>query len=122
MKAGVLQQALDDLARKPGVEGCALVEIDAGMVWHAAGHTAQMQVLSEACSDYWRLYLRLNRHFSDLGDMRAAVFMHASTRITLLPCGKGMLLVALTRENSQVNWADWQTSSQQLAQQVDMRS
>ena len=31
--------------------------------------------------------------------------MHAQGRITLLPCGTGMLLVTLTRQKSDIDWA-----------------
>jgi len=119
MKAQTLRHELDAMAALPGVEGCALVEIEAGMVWHTAGHRGDMQTLSEAASDYWRLYTRLDRHFTELGDMRASAFMHAKGSITLLPCGKGMLLVALTDGKSTVDWSQWQRKAKDLAKLVN---
>ncbi len=115
MKEQGLRQELDSMAELPGVEGCALVEVVTGMVWHAAGRSEKMQLLSEAASDYWRLYKRLGTHFTELGDMRACAFMHVDSRITLIPCGKDMLLVALTREKAAVNWSEWQNKTRQLA-------
>ena len=45
--------------------------------------------------------------------------MHARGRITLLPCGNGMLLVALTRAKSRLDWTLWQDKARQLAQLVN---
>lgn len=115
----LLSQGLNEMAILPGVEGCALVEIETGMVWYNAGKMTDMQPIAEASSDYWRLYTRLDNHFARLGEMRAAAFMHAQGSLTLLPCGRGILLVALTREKSTVNWAQWQSKTKELANLVN---
>ena len=70
MKQQRLREALEAMAATPGLEGCALVEIDAGMVWHHAGQIEGVQTFAEAASDYWRLYKRLAGQFADLGDLR----------------------------------------------------
>ncbi len=114
-----LRDDLNRMAALPGMQGCALVEVSAGMVWYAAGQSLEMQNIAEAASDYWRLYQRLNGHFTQLGHMKAAVFMHVHGRITLMPCGKDMLLVALTQESTLVNWAQWQSQAKDLASRVD---
>jgi len=119
MNAQRLREALDAIAAMPGMDGCALVEIEAGMVWHSAGHIGDVQQFAEAASDYWRLYWRLSHHFTGLGDLRASVMIHTNGRITMLPCGKGMLLVALTRQDSPVEWSEWQIRARQLAKLVD---
>lgn len=119
MKSDALRAMLAAMASTPGVDGCALVEIDAGMVWHACGHIDATPTLAEAASDYWRLYQRLNHHFSDLGDLRASVMVHARGRLTLLPCGKGMLLVAVSDQKSPVDWLQWQRQTRDLARLVD---
>ena len=119
MTQQALRDALEGMAALPGVDGCALVEVDAGMVWHHAGQIEGVQTFAEAASDYWRLYGRLAGQFQDLGELRASVMMHARGRITLLPCGSGMLLVALTRPKSGLDWAQWQDKARQLAQLVD---
>ena len=119
MKQQRLRDALDDMATLPGLEGCALVEIDAGMVWHHAGRIEGVQNFAEAASDYWRLYRRLAGQFVDLGELRASVLMHSRGRLTLLPCGTGMLLVTLTRQESSVDWAIWQKKTVELARLVD---
>ena len=54
-------------------EGLALVEIEAGMVWHHAGQIEGVQTFAEAASDYWRLSGRLAEHFEVLGDLEAVI-------------------------------------------------
>lgn len=119
MKSAALQDQLAAMAATPGVTGCALVEIEAGMVWHACGHIDATPTLAEAASDYWRLYQRLNHHFSDLGDLRASVMVHTQGRLTLLPCGKGMLLVTVSDQKSPMDWRQWQIQTRDLARLVD---
>lgn len=114
-----LRDELDRMALLPGVQGCALVEVETGMAWYAAGQNPDIGKISEAASDYWRLYGRLNNHFTGLGDMRAAVLMHLHSRITLMPCGKDKLLVALTHEKTSVDWAGWQRRVRELALRID---
>lgn len=119
MKQKQLRDALESMAALPGLEGCALVEIEAGMVWHYAGQIDGVQTFAEAASDYWRLYHRLADQFKGLGDLKASVMMHADGRITLLPCGTGMLLVTLTRQNAAIDWTLWQEKTKELARFVD---
>lgn len=120
MKTQQLHAMLEAMAATPGVDGCALVEIDAGMVWHACGAIGDEPALAEAASDYWRLYRRLNGHFSSLGELRATVMVHAQGRLTLLPCGAGRLLVAVSsQQNPQVDWRAWQLRVIDLARQLD---
>ena len=119
MKQQRLREALDAMARTPGVDGCALVEIDAGMVWHHAGFTDDIRTFAEAASDYWRLYTRLAPQFDQLGDLRASIMVHTQGRLTLLPCGKGMLLLALTRHRSDLDWKQWQRATRELALLVE---
>lgn len=118
MNAERLREALEDVACMPGLQGCALVEIDAGMVWHAAGQIADVQKIAEASSDYWRLYQRQKVYFEHLGELRAQVMMHREIRITMLPCGEGMLLIALSREQDPVDWAMLQAKTQDLKRLV----
>lgn len=118
MNAQRLRHGLEQVAIMPGLQGCALVEIDAGMVWHTAGHIEDVQKVAEASSDYWRLYQRQKVHFEHLGELRAQVMMHQDVRITMLPCGPGMLLIALSREQDRVDWATLQTRALALRQLV----
>ena len=85
MKQKALRDALQSMAAMPGLEGCALVEIEAGMVWHHAGQIEGVQTFAEAASDYWRLYNRLADQFKDLGDLKASVMMHAQGSSVMRP-------------------------------------
>lgn len=119
MKQIQLKEALDAMARTPGVDGCALVEIEAGMVWYHAGTIDDVQTFAEAASDYWRLHNRLAPQFEKLGDLRAFIIAHTQGRLTLLPCGKGMLLLALTRHQTAMDWTQWQKETKKLALLVE---
>jgi broad specificity phosphatase PhoE len=114
MRAAQLREALEDIARMPGLDGCALVEIEAGMAWHAIGDMEELQQIAEAASDYWRLYQRGQRYFERIGELRAQVMMHRNGRITMLPCTHGMLLVALSREIEPVDWSALQKKALNL--------
>ena len=45
--------------------------------------------------------------------------MHVRGRITLLPCGTGMLLVTVTRQGRDVDWDEWQRRTHKLAAMVN---
>lgn len=119
MKQMQLKQALDAMAQTPGVDGCALVEVETGMVWHHAGHIEDVQTFAEAASDYWRLHDRLSPQFEKLGGLRASIMIHQHGRLTLLPCGKGMLLLALTGHQTGTDWIQWQKQTRELALLVE---
>lgn len=114
-----LQQMLAEMASLPGVVGCALVEIATGMVWESAGSIHDLTTLAEATSDYWRLYQRLQGNFDQVGELRACVMMHATGRITLLPCGNGLLLVTINLQNAQIDWTQWQQKTRSLSSLVN---
>lgn len=118
MKSERLREALEQIAQLKGLQGCALVEIDAGMVWHTAGSIVDVNKIAEAASDYWRLYQRQRVYFEHLGELRAQVMMHRDVRITMLPCGQGMLLVALSSEQEAVDWVQLQSRTGQVKQLV----
>lgn len=119
MKVALLRAELDKLASVAGIDGCALVEIDAGMVWHTAGQIPGVQSIAEAASDYWRLYQRLAHHFDDLGDLLGSLMRHTGGQLALLPCGKGMLLVVLAMQKSTVDWSSCFAEAKKLARQID---
>ena len=114
-----LQPILAEMASLSGVVGCALVEVATGMVWEFSGSIEALTTLAEATSDYWRLYQRLQSNFDQVGELRACVMMHASGRITLLPCGSGLLLVTVTLQNAQIDWAQWQQKTRSLSMVVN---
>ncbi|WP_374665429.1 hypothetical protein [Ramlibacter sp.] len=118
MTGSRLQQALAQMASLPGVGGCAIVEADTGMVWESAGELPGVHHLSEAVSDYWRLFLRRSEDFAALGELRAQVLIHSHRRVTLVGCGEGLVLVTVSGEPDQVRWADWKGAVGGLQQLV----
>lgn len=119
MIAELLSQALARLAAIEGMNGCALVEIEAGMVWRTAGEIPGAQDIAEAASDYWRLYLRLEPQFKSLGGLRGSLMWHEHGQLVLLPCGQGVLLVGLAMQSGSVNWAECFRQAQELATLVN---
>src|SRR5690606_15094680 len=119
MTQAQLRQTIEEMAHMPGVDGCALVEIGTGMVWHHAVGFDDVELFAEAASDYWRLYTRLSPHFESMGKLRASIMVHKKGRLTLLPCSDGMLLLALTGPKAQLDWMQWQKKVQILASLVE---
>lgn len=111
MKAAMVRQALEAMAREvAGLDGCALADADTGMVWHAAGTAGDVEGLSEAAVDFWRLHLRLARTLDPLGPLQAMVLVHARQRLTIVGCGPALLLVALSGRDARVDWEGWKRS------------
>lgn len=119
MSEQALREAFDTVATTAGVHGSALVEVASGMVWMHAGGVKDLPILAEAVSNYWRMSKRLAGSLQDLGALRAGVMMHAHGRITMLPCGNDLILLAVTDQNPKIDWAHWQRQSRMLARLVD---
>lgn len=119
LKTEALASALSRMLTIAGITGCALVEIEAGMVWRSTGDIPDVQTIAEAASDYWRLYLRLEHQFDRLGGLRGSLMWHAQGQLVLLPCGKGVLLVGLAMQGGPVDWAACFDQAQQLAVLVE---
>jgi hypothetical protein len=107
MNQQALREQLEAMAVLDSVQGCAVVDLDNGMVWQHAGALPQLQALVESCCDYWRLAHRRKNDFAPLGDMRALVAIHGKARVTLVGCGTGLLLVTLSDEPDRMNWQRW---------------
>jgi hypothetical protein len=118
MNSKYLRGKIDSMAKTFGIEGCAVVEVSAGMVWHAAGQIEDLPRLAEAASDYWRLYRRLKSNFDSLGDMQGCVLLHATHRITMVACGEDMIILTISKESCPVDWPAWDVRVQQLGQLV----
>ena len=110
--AAALCEHLESMASMPGLQGCALVELETGLVLQSAG--AVMPVAAEAARDYWRLHERHSRCFDHLGAMQAQVMVHAQQRLTLVTVGQGLLLLTFSDTAARVDWAFWQTQLSQL--------
>lgn len=119
MKAKLLREALEAMAQSPNITGCALVEVVNGMVWHSAGDVPQLEQLGEAMSDYWRLSQRLQPCFAEIGPLKIGVFLHESGRVTTVPCGEGMIMVAISGHASEIDWAQWRRDTAKIADLVN---
>lgn len=119
MKTQPLREALADMASLPDFLGCALVDMQDGMVCHAVGSLAELEQVVSYSSDYWRLNQRNQPVFEGLGDLRVVVLMHRAGQITLSECGKRMLLVLVTRRLSAIDWDRWKTDHTRLATLVN---
>ena len=66
------------IAALRGVHGIALVDSDSGMVWAEAGLLADIEAISEAAVEFWRLHQRVRSGLKSLGEPQAlaATFEH----------------------------------------------
>lgn len=88
-----------------GIDGGAIVDVESGMPWCvSAGIAAEGDLLAEAASDYWRMYQRLARNFESLGELRASLLVHSNGRLTLLPCGPGLIAVIKSTQQNGIDW------------------
>lgn len=115
MKEREIQQALSNMAARKGFMAVGLVELDGGMVCHAAGSPDLCDSVLSSVSDYWRLYKRSQQVFSGLGPLNAAMFFHRAGRITVCECGPLMLLVVITELRNEIDWALWKQDHARLS-------
>lgn len=107
MKERELQKTLAVMAARKGFLVAGLVELDGGMVWHAEGSAELCDAVVSIVSDYWRLYKRSQKAFSELGPLNAVVLFHRGGRITVCECGPAMLLVVITELRTEIDWELW---------------
>lgn len=119
MKAQQLRDALTEMTHRPDFLGCALVDIEGGMPWFAAGKLQSMEQVASASSDYWRLNRRAQANYADLGELRVAVLMHSQGQLLLSECGKQMLLVVATHHMKSIDWDQWKLEHARLARMVN---
>ena len=114
-----LSQAVDTLAQRPGIRGCALVEADSGMVWTAPGELAAQASLWEAASDHWRLHRRHAAHFGCLGDFIAVALYHADGLIAVFRCAADpeLLFIAVGQHRA-VDWPTLQRMGMRIGELV----
>jgi predicted regulator of Ras-like GTPase activity (Roadblock/LC7/MglB family) len=103
-----IAKILDKLASFNGVQGCALVEADTGMVWHYAGHLSDMESVGEAAVEFWRTQNRVAGRLGMMGALKFASYNYAQRVITLIPCDdeRGLILVCVAVSPGMV-WSDW---------------
>ena len=115
MRTRIIADAVERMSATPGIESCALVQGDSGLVWHACGRTAGAEHLWEAAVDYWRLHRRQQEHFRQLGPLGAAVMYHASGVLAVVPCtDEAELMVVCVGAHAGVDWIHWQRQARAL--------
>lgn len=114
MNAKYIRAKIDSMAKTPGVMGCAVVEISAGMVWHASGLVQDFVAMAEAASSYWRLYQRMHSHFDQFGDLDSCSFTHQTHDIMLTSCGTEMVFVTVSDKTELLHLPQWRSRIQQL--------
>lgn len=119
MKAQRLRSALHDMASQPDILGCAVVNLDDGMLWHVEGRMEALEDLASSSSDYWRLNRRNQANFDTLGELQVVVLMHRQGQIVVSTCGAGMLLVLVTSRMGGVDWTRWKAEHGRLAALVN---
>lgn len=114
-----LTSLLDQLANYPAVQGCALVEIETGMVWKHAGHLPQVESFAEAAVEVWRVQMRNQQQLAHLGAQRSSICYFANGSMALLPCpGQVPLLLVCIAERTGMNWAGWMSQIKPLFDQL----
>lgn len=106
-----LVQKLADLSSMPAVQGCALVEVETGMVWQSAGRWQHVEMLGEAAIESWRVQQRQQAHFEHLGALRSSITYFTKGSVALLPCpGTVPLVLVCVADRTGMDWSQWMAS------------
>ena len=106
MNRQAIADEVERLGRSPGVIACALVDGNAGFIYHVTGDRPDLEPLAEAACDYWRLHRRNGNFYGDLGPMIGIVVLHERGVINLLSCTPDTVLVTLAERN-RVTFSNW---------------
>lgn len=111
---------LQKLASFNGIQGCALVEADTGMVWHFAGQLTEMESVGEAAVEFWRTQNRVATRLDMMGALKFASYNYAHRVISLIPCDeeRGLILVCVAVSPGMV-WSDWIRELPSLRSAID---
>lgn len=117
-----IEQLVQELADFPGVDGCALVEAETGMVWYHAGRLPMIERVGEAAIEFWRVQQRLSPHFDAMGPLQSAAYAFAQRVVALFPCSErpALVLVCVAAKPG-IAWGDWRPRVQQLQQALRRR-
>lgn len=108
---------LASMALTPGVSACALVDSATGMVYLSAGDHPQIDSIAEAASDYWRLHERSGSPFAKLGPLQAISMIHQGGVLSLMPCGKGIVMATLSAR-MELDMGAWFRKVEQLGRMI----
>lgn len=99
---------IQELAGFPGVQGCALVDADTGMVWYHSRNFHGIERLGETAIEFWRIQVRLADHFSGFGRLQSTAYAFANRVVALFPCSdKPALVLVCVAAKADVAWAEW---------------
>jgi hypothetical protein len=100
-----LVQQLPDFS---GMQGCALVDADAGMTWHHAGTLADIEQIGEAAVEFRRVQRRLPVYLQNFGPLRSSAHSFYQRVIAIFPCSQEPELVLVRMVVKQtMDWARW---------------
>lgn len=104
----VIQEHLRALASFSGIKGCSLVDGESGLVLESAGEFPDVEQLSEAAVEFWRIHARQRQNFAALGSLNLIMmaFQNGWLALTAFPGDPSLLVVAVTRPQ-QVDWQGW---------------
>lgn len=104
-----LNKILNEIDAMHGVDGAAIVDYRSGMViYTSANFDDEATPLAEATSDYWRLYERQAGMFDALGPLKISIMIHEKKRLTMLPCGEGLMCLLQTSKVDDIDWLELQ--------------
>lgn len=103
-----MAQRIRDMASFAGLDGCALVESETGMVWHYGGSIPGMERLGEAAIEFWRVQMRLSTELSVVGAPRFAAYSFVNRTVMLYPCSneEDLILICVAARRG-LDWAAW---------------
>lgn len=108
MSSPSVEAMVRELGGYPGMDGCALVDADTGMVWFHGGDFPAIEQIGEAAIEFWRIQRRLSSHFKTLGPLQSAAYAFTGRVVALFPCAdKPPLVLVCVAHKSNVAWADW---------------
>jgi hypothetical protein len=110
---------IQELAAFPGVQGCALVEADTGMVWYHSRNFTGIEQIGESAIEFWRIQLRLAENFSAFGPLQSTAYAFANRVVALFPCSdKPALVLVCVAAKTGVAWAEWGQQVQALKKKL----
>src|SRR6476469_3669200 len=110
-----IEALVQQLAEFDGVDGCALVEADTGMAWHCAGCLPDIESVSEAAIEFWRIQGRLSTRLSTLGSLKSAAYSFSERVVALFPCStEPALVLVCVAAKKDMDWNAWSQKVVQL--------
>lgn len=104
-----INRILSDIDELNGVDGAAVIDYRSGMVIYTSpAFGDEATPLAEAASDYWRLYERQSDTFDTLGALKISIMIHEKKRLTMLPCGNGLMCLVQTAKIDDIDWLELQ--------------